>query len=90
MIVENVRIVNNKKWWHDMVHMLKGLSAQELKTEVVIPEKVKVHREELIKKMTKEAYKECKEKIRDEGTLVGTGCVCKKLIDKEWQRKFIA
>lgn len=72
-----------------MVHILEEISAKELKTEVVMPENVKTHREDLINKMTKAAYGECKDKIRDEGTLVGAGCVCKKLIDKEWQRKFI-
>lgn len=39
--------------------------------------------------MTRVAQEECKDKIRDEGSLVGAGCVCKKLVDKKWQRKIL-
>ncbi len=58
-------------------------------TEINISEKDKILREDLVRKMTKEAYKECEDKIRDEGTLIGAACVCKKLVDKEWQKKFL-
>lgn len=76
--------------WHSMVEIeLEKLLGEESKTGVVTSEKVKTDRENLIWKMTRVAYEECKDKIRDEGTLVGAGCVCKKLVDNEWQRKIL-
>lgn len=72
-----------------MVIILEDPSGSKLKTDVTISEKVKANREDLVRKMVKGAHEECQDKIRDEGTLVGAGCVCKKLVNKEWQRKFI-
>lgn len=67
---------------------LEKFLGNESKTGDVVSEKIKTDRENLIWKMTRIAYEECKDKIRDEGTLVGAGCV-KKLIDKKWQRKIL-
>lgn len=58
-------------------------------TVIVLSEKVKTDRENLIWKMARVASEECKDKIRDEGTLIGANCICKKLVDKEWQRKIL-
>lgn len=52
-------------------------------------EKIIVSTSEMgMKFLIKEAYKECKEIIRKEGTLTGAKCMCDKLTKKEWQEKF--
>lgn len=71
-----------------MPHILQELN-KDLSTDVLLTEETKKYREELIKEMFKSSYNQCKDIIREKGTIFGAKCVCSKLTDKEWQRKII-
>lgn len=62
---------------------------EELRTEVTISEEDKQVREKNTKELLRKAYKECKEIIRNDGTLAGARCICKKIENKRWQSKLL-